>query len=200
MTPQVQKEQQMKLTDSVSKVASRADSRWVSLVAILLFGCFVGFVPPAAAAPTVVDQYTEHVPTPGGEQVSGSITRPGQPGNHPGAPAGSPSRNESPQALGNLGASSPISSSRRPTSSKPDGAPRSDQEGQANSEQAGAAASQSAAIDQGATEPTLVAAVDRPGGMGIAFPLVLIGCLLVAVFVFAHKRGFVQFPKEKDAR
>ena len=182
----------MKLTDSRSKEAGTAGARRLSLVAVLLCGCFVWIVPFAAATPTVVDQYTEHIPTPGGEQASGSITQPGQSESKPGSPKGSHSPGQNSQALESPGSSSPAGSP------KSVGASRSDLETQTNSGQAGGTASQSTADDQGGTESALVAAGDLSGGMGIAFPLVLIGCLMLAVFAVAHNRDYIHFPKEKD--
>jgi hypothetical protein len=162
----------------------------LTLTAVLLAGAT--FAAPAVATPTVVDQYTEQIPTPGGQAPGQVVDRPvsgqGSPG---GGQAGAP---------GDSGAASgsPVASD---TAVTPPGVPGSSPGGPGSSGASGGDVSRPASGEPtsgagagpsasfGGASPVQGGGPD--GGLGILFPvaLLLIGGLTAAAVLSRRAAG-----------
>lgn len=139
------------------------------VAAATLFFC-IATVPTAGAEPNVVDQYTEQVPTPGGEQPTNDATVAPDVAEPAGGTTGGPADdNGSPEQPAQAGAT-PDSGSDGPGPG--DGAASADRSGDDPGTAGRSASEESSDSD----------------GLGWLFPVLLAACLLAAVGAYLVRR------------
>ena len=186
-------------------------TRSLVLGSIFAVGLLASFGSVAKAAPAVVDQYTEQVPSPGGEKSPGGSNQPDRPGgsNQPDRPGGSnqPDRGDDGQttgggsstggSAGSGGGGESQGSGTTAGTAVPNGSLGSKSASGENEDTAGAraadrspAASASTRAGSSKSASSVVDDIVEEGGngMGILFPLILVGSLIAAGAIFFNRR------------
>ncbi|HNA24344.1 MAG TPA: hypothetical protein PLN08_07590 [Solirubrobacterales bacterium] len=167
--------------------------RYFALIAFLVVGLYTPLGQANAGAPTVVDQYTEQIPSPGGEKTAGNHQPAGNTpnsGGDAGALSGSGSSSDGYTGEANPGGGESGNSGATKTNSSAKTGKSSREEPQGNSDKGSAS---SAATDR---EPAITSGSEA-GGMGIAFPLIMVACLLCSLAVVANRRGHFNFSGDE---
>ncbi len=177
-------------------------SRRLIIAPLLLIAWLLVAGPSVSSAATVVDQYTEQVPTPGGEKPSSEVKKPtggnGSGGNGSGGGATSPGDATTPDETG-----SPADATT------PGGGGGSDGESDGAGSQAagggsgggGSGNSANSSSGSGSGPGISATAADsavagQAGGMGLLFPLILVAALVAVVATLVVRRS----AREPQAR
>ena len=184
-------------------------TRSLVLGSIFAVGLLASFGSVAKAAPAVVDQYTEQVPSPGGEKSPGGSNQPDRPGG-----SNQPDRGDDGQttgggsstggSAGSGGGGESQGSGTTAGTAVPNGSLGSKSASGENEDTAGAraatagaraadrspAASASTRAGSSKSASSVVDDIVEEGGngMGILFPLILVGSLIAAGAIFFNRR------------
>ena len=151
----------------------------IIILSVLAMTAFAGA--SAVAQPTVVDQYTEGVPTAGGEEPRNETQKPGANGRTQNTVIGS--SDDSPSGNGEggseQGSGSSDGSGSGPGSEPSDSSASSNESAPVQSSDNESAPVQSSDAENGSS---------KEGGMGLLFPLILVGVFAAAVTLFFIRR------------
>ncbi len=159
---------------------------FTSMLLVVLFAS-VGSLAQAAPPPTVVDQYTEQIPSPGGEKSSNNPGESGSVENVGG-------NNGQAGSAGNLGVA--------PDSSTGTG-PGNTSAGTSNSSPGrGEAAPPDSEASRSRSGTSVVEGIfEGDGGMGIFFPIIMVASLMIAcALVFMRRRGDAELDRSHGPR
>lgn len=156
--------------------------RRVTLVVILAVGISSFGGSTVLAAPSVVDQYTEQVPSPGGDKKSGDLTEPGGGSDGTASPAGSstsgPGSSSLPQSTD--GGTPETSGSSGPAAARSGATSGGSQRSPSNTESNDSKSAVASVVD-GLKN-------DDDAGMGALFPLVLIASVVLVCGAYLVRR------------